>query len=195
MLTDLSCIVSLPNILVPTCKGDSDVGGIVMFVMIVTDLRCWWQNHYVGDFFRCWWFSQCIKSVTNILNRSPTSQTCHQHIWSPTSVANIDVSHQNIRMLEPNLISAVFIFAFFSKLAFLLKVLQSGRNFKSWHLKSDSSNFLSNFYRIFTGLLDIGSFVDLDSCFLFPFEPVLEFFFCAATIDNSKIIPTKTKIK
>ena len=29
--------------------GDSDVGDIVM---IVTDLRCWWQNHYVGDFFR-----------------------------------------------------------------------------------------------------------------------------------------------
>ena len=34
----------------------------------------------------CWWFSQCIKLVTNILNRSPTSQTCHQHIWSPTSI-------------------------------------------------------------------------------------------------------------
>jgi len=27
--------------------GDSDVGDIVM---LVTDLRCWWQNHYVGDF-------------------------------------------------------------------------------------------------------------------------------------------------
>ena len=26
---------------------------------------------------------QFIKSVTNILNRSPISQTCHQHIWSP----------------------------------------------------------------------------------------------------------------
>jgi len=60
--------------------------------MMVTDLR-WWQNHYVDDFFSlCWWFSQCIKSVTNILNRSPTSQTCRQHIWSPTSVTNIDVT-------------------------------------------------------------------------------------------------------
>ena len=29
--------------------GDSDVGDIVM---MVTDFRCWWQNHYVGDFFR-----------------------------------------------------------------------------------------------------------------------------------------------
>ena len=29
-------------------KGDSDVGDFMM----ETDLRCWWQNHYVGDFFR-----------------------------------------------------------------------------------------------------------------------------------------------
>ena len=56
--------------------GDSDVGDIVM---LVTDLRCWWQNHYVGDFL-------------NVLNRSTTSQTCRQHIWSPTSVTNIDVT-------------------------------------------------------------------------------------------------------
>ena len=27
--------------------GDSDVGDFMM----VTDLRCWWQNQYVGDFF------------------------------------------------------------------------------------------------------------------------------------------------
>ena len=33
-----------------------------------------------------------IKTVTNILNRSPTSQSCHQHIWSPTFVTNIDVT-------------------------------------------------------------------------------------------------------
>ena len=29
--------------------GDSNVGYIVM---LVTDFSCWWQNHYVGDFFR-----------------------------------------------------------------------------------------------------------------------------------------------
>ena len=60
-------------------------------VMLGTSL-CWWL--YDGDSFEmlvaewlcwrlfslCWWFSQCIKSVTNILNRSLTSQTCHQHI-------------------------------------------------------------------------------------------------------------------
>ena len=28
--------------------GDGDVGDIMM----VTDCRWWWQNHYVGDFFR-----------------------------------------------------------------------------------------------------------------------------------------------
>ena len=72
-------------------------------LMLVTSL-CWWL--YGGDSFEmlvteslcwrlfllCWWFSQYIKSVTNILNRSPTSQTCHKHIWSPTSVTNIDVT-------------------------------------------------------------------------------------------------------
>ena len=72
-------------------------------VMLMTSL-CWWLND--DDWFQmlvakslCWrpfsllWrFSQCIKSVTNILNPSPTSQTWHQHIWSLTSVINITVS-------------------------------------------------------------------------------------------------------
>ena len=47
------------------------VGGRI--IMLATFFR------YVGDFL-------------NVLNRSPTSQTCHQHIWSPTSVTNIDVT-------------------------------------------------------------------------------------------------------
>ena len=62
-------------------------------VMLVTTL-CWW--FYDGDRFKmlvteslcwrlfslCWWFFQCIKSVTNILNVSPThfvSNIRHQH--------------------------------------------------------------------------------------------------------------------
>ena len=53
------------------------------FEMLVTESLCWWF------FSLCWWFFQCIKSVTNILNRSPTS---YQHIWSPASVTNIDVA-------------------------------------------------------------------------------------------------------
>ena len=67
----------------------SDVGGrIIMlatfFVMSVT-------------FFVMSVFSQRIKSVTNILNRSLTSKTCHQHICSPTSVTNIVVTIRSTR--------------------------------------------------------------------------------------------------
>jgi len=72
-------------------------------VMLVTSLY-WWLND--GDWFEMlvaesvcwrlftlsWWFCQHLESVTNILNQSPTSQICHQHIWSPTSVTNIDVT-------------------------------------------------------------------------------------------------------
>ena len=72
-------------------------------VMLMTSLP-WWL--YDGDRFQmlvaeslccrlfslCWWFSQCIKPVTEMLNRSLTSQTCHHHIWSPASVTNIDVT-------------------------------------------------------------------------------------------------------
>ena len=44
--------------------------------MMVTDLRCWWQNHYVGDFFRY------VCDFLNVLNRSPTHLVFnirHQH--------------------------------------------------------------------------------------------------------------------
>jgi len=58
--------------------------------MMVTDLRFWWQNHYVGDFFRY------VGDFFSVFNRSPTSQTCHQHIWSPTSVTNIDVTSNSL---------------------------------------------------------------------------------------------------
>ena len=37
------------------------------FQMLVAESLCWWL------FSLCWWFFQWIKSVTNILNRSPTS--------------------------------------------------------------------------------------------------------------------------
>ena len=66
---------------------------------------------YDGDKFQmlvteslCWWFSLCNNSDISILNRSPTSQTCHQHIWSPTSVINIDITQDSYYQapLEPN---------------------------------------------------------------------------------------------
>ena len=46
--------------------------------MMVTDFRCWWQNHYVGDFFRYVGDvgHQHLKLVTNTFNLqhpSPTS--------------------------------------------------------------------------------------------------------------------------
>ena len=71
--------------------GDSDVGDIVILVTL-----WWWLISDVGGriimlatFPLCWWFS---RSITSILNRSPNSQTCHQHIWSPTYLTNIDVT-------------------------------------------------------------------------------------------------------
>ena len=52
---------------------------------MVTAWRCWWQNHKIVTFLLCWW-------LFNLRNRSPTSQSCHRNISSPTSVTNIDVS-------------------------------------------------------------------------------------------------------
>ena len=45
-------------------NGDSNVGDIVM---LVTDLRCWWQNNYVGVFFRY------VGDFRNVSNRSQAS--------------------------------------------------------------------------------------------------------------------------
>ena len=96
-------------------------------VMLVTDMLCWRHeiqpgakfNHFfpslnrswgtyigpqhhntpecdVGDWYltlvpnsRCWW-----------RDLSPTSKSCHQYIWSPTSVTNIDVNLKFIGMME-----------------------------------------------------------------------------------------------
>ena len=83
---------------------NDDYGLLPMVTVMLMTSLCWWI--YVGDWFQmlvaeslcwrlfslCWRFSQCIELVTIILNRSPTSQTCHQLIWSPTSVTNIDVA-------------------------------------------------------------------------------------------------------
>ena len=72
---------------------------LTVTVMSVTSL-CWWL--YDGDWFEmlvaewlCWRLFRYVSDFLNVLNRSPTSQTCHQHIWSPTSVTNIDVTESN----------------------------------------------------------------------------------------------------
>ena len=62
--------------------------------MMVTDLKCWWQNHYNGEFL-------------NVLNRSSTSQTCHQHIWSPKSVTYIYVTVSSKMISVPMQVSAI----------------------------------------------------------------------------------------
>ena len=53
-------------------------------VMLVTDFRCWWHLLNIGD--QKW------------SKPSLTSYTCHQHIWSPTSLTNIDVTSWTIRL-------------------------------------------------------------------------------------------------
>ena len=75
-----------------TSKGDSDVSDLMM----VTDLRFWWQNHYVGDLFlMLLTFTmlkigrQHLKSVTIIWNLSPTESVSnfrHQHRCSLISI-------------------------------------------------------------------------------------------------------------
>ena len=61
------------------CLYDGD-----WFLILVTESLCW------RLFSLCWLFSICIKPVINILNRSPTSHTCHHtfHLQhpSPTSM-------------------------------------------------------------------------------------------------------------
>ena len=43
-------------------------------IMMVTDFICWWQNHYVGDFFRY------VGEFLNVFNRSSTSWIGRQHL-------------------------------------------------------------------------------------------------------------------
>ena len=58
--------------------------------MMGTDLRCWWQNHYVDDFFRY------VGDFLNVLNYSPQSESVTNiSNLSPTSVTNINVTVRN----------------------------------------------------------------------------------------------------
>jgi len=56
---------------------------------------CWWHR-YVGDLKKvticgCWWPKRP--------KPSPTSKSCHQHISSPTSVTNVDVTFTPVLFL------------------------------------------------------------------------------------------------
>ena len=57
------------------------------FEILVAELLCW------RLFSLCWWFFQCIKSVTNIFNWSPThlvSKIRHQHQCDHSTTPNFD---------------------------------------------------------------------------------------------------------
>ena len=51
--------------------------------MMVTDFRCWWRNHYVGDFFRY------DGDFLNVLNRSLTFWIGHQHLKLDTNTFSL----------------------------------------------------------------------------------------------------------
>ena len=80
---------------------------------------CWWQR-YICDFMMvtvlsCCWLFQCKESVTNMLNRSQRSQSCHQHKPSPAFVTNINVARKSLSpadqmdiLLELSMFFAVF---------------------------------------------------------------------------------------
>ena len=57
-------------------------------VLLVTSL-CWWL--YDGDWFQML-MAESLCDHYDDQNRSPTYQTCHQHIGYPKSVTNIDVT-------------------------------------------------------------------------------------------------------
>ena len=86
LLFGILTILYCPNVY----NGDSDVGDFMM----VTDFRCWWQNHYyVVDFFRY------VGDFLNVLYRSPISCIGHQHPESVTNISNLSPTHlvSNIR--------------------------------------------------------------------------------------------------
>ena len=50
---------------------------------MVTDMRCWLQNHYVGDFFRY------AGDFLNVLNQSPASWIGRQHLKLVTNTFGV----------------------------------------------------------------------------------------------------------
>ena len=65
--------------------------------MMLTDLRSWWQNYYVGDFL-------------NVKNRLPKSQigqtlkhvNCSHQKLSPTQIVSNICHHYNVTHLKHN---------------------------------------------------------------------------------------------
>ena len=111
--------------------------------MMVTDLKCWWQNHYVGEFL-------------NVLNRSSTSQTCHQHIWSPKSVTYIYVTVSSKMISVPMQVSAI-------------KSNQSPLKFIFFH-KIHFSPIYYNFAKILKYIVNLSEFTLIFEAFMLDLE-------------------------
>ena len=68
----LTIFKSVTEMLVTSFVGD---------FMMVNDLRCWYNNHYISDFFRY------VGDFLNVLNRSSTSWISHQHLKLVTNTS------------------------------------------------------------------------------------------------------------
>ena len=67
--------------------------------VMVTELRCWWQIHYVGDFFSLLAF-EYVKLMSNMSKLSPidfVSNSGHQHRSSKWLLADQDISPLAVR--------------------------------------------------------------------------------------------------
>ena len=77
---------------------------VIQATVVLVKSLCFWLN--VGDiaaiililYVSDWYLMLVTSSCCWSRDFSPTSQTCHQHIWSPTSVTNIDVISNPILM-------------------------------------------------------------------------------------------------
>ena len=63
--------------------GDDSNSDVDDIVMMVTDLRCWWRNHYVDNFF------SYVEYFLNVFNWSPPSWIGHQHLKLVTNTLGL----------------------------------------------------------------------------------------------------------
>ena len=89
--------------------------------MMVTDFRCWWQNHYVGEFLRY------VGDILKVLNRSPThlvSSNRHKHR------CNLNISKDQIHPITIEILKMIYLDTGFSRhfcfssIRWLLRVYQ-----------------------------------------------------------------------
>ena len=104
--------------ILPLKMGESDVGDFMM----VTDLRCWCQNHYVGEFFRY------VGYFLSVLNQSPTSWIGHPHLKLVTNndVSLVSLFWLNSQEIDSSLVLLQMIFEALQPEIFRFKFLSLG---------------------------------------------------------------------